>query len=151
MYLKYINCLIRTVKDLLLWDFCIVKKAIGYRIRKLRESKDYNQENMGAELGITPGAYAKIERGETDPSATRLLQIAEILGVDVSIFFHDNSLMPLSRTQQPPIPYGTVSKNEMEVFGDLLKKMDREIQKIKSELASLKKAPAKKASSRKAK
>jgi transcriptional regulator with XRE-family HTH domain len=39
-----------------------VKKVIGTRIRKLRESKDYTQENMAAELEITAGAYA-IERG----------------------------------------------------------------------------------------
>jgi transcriptional regulator with XRE-family HTH domain len=60
-----------------------VKKEIGTRIRKLRESKDYTQDNMAAELEITAGAYAKIERGETDPSATRLLKIAEILEVDI--------------------------------------------------------------------
>ncbi|MFX6803654.1 helix-turn-helix transcriptional regulator, partial [Acinetobacter baumannii] len=51
-----------------------MKESIGYRIRKLREQKDYTQDNMGAELGITPGAYAKIERDETDPSASRLIQ-----------------------------------------------------------------------------
>ncbi len=126
-------------------DFCTVKKAIGYRIRKLRESKDYSQENMGGELGITAGAYAKIERGETDPSATRLLRIAEILGVDVYTFFHDNNLRPLSSIVNEPTPvYAPVSKKDIDGLAELVKKLSTEMESVKADLAGLKKGLAKK-------
>ncbi len=99
---------------------------------------------MATELGITAGAYAKIERGETDPSATRLLRIAEILGVDVYTFFHDNQLRVASRLEEPGSFYGTASKSDILGLADMLQKMNREIEKIKTELEGLKKEPAKK-------
>lgn len=110
-----------------------MKKEIGTRIRKLRESKDYTQDNMATELDITAGAYAKIERGETDPSATRLLKIAEILGVDVAIFFKDSSpaYLPEHGTQQP---YGFASKTELEQLAQLVKQLGRDIEKLKQQL-----------------
>lgn len=93
---------------------------------------------MGVELGITAGAYAKIERGETDPSATRLLKIAEILGVDVNTFFHD--VQPgLTRLEEPAQVYGTASKKDIEELKALFTQMTREMAHIKSEVAGLKK------------
>lgn len=44
---------------------------------------------MSQELEITPGAYAKIERGFADPSITRLIAIAHILEVDVLQWLQD--------------------------------------------------------------
>ncbi len=114
-----------------------MKKAIGYRIRKLRESKDYSQDNMGVELGITAGAYAKIERGETDPSATRLLQIADILGVDVNVFFHDTQAG--SRVEEPQKQYGTASKNDIDEIKHLIRQMNGDIANLKIEIAGLRK------------
>ena len=64
-------------------------KEVGHRIRKIREAKDFNQQNMADKLGITAGAYAKIERGETDPSISRLFEIAEVLNVDISNLIQD--------------------------------------------------------------
>ena len=60
-----------------------MKEEIGLRIRKLRTDKEFNQASMAEELGLTAGAYAKIERGETDLTVTRLFQIAEVLEVPV--------------------------------------------------------------------
>ena len=44
---------------------------------------------MADKLGITAGAYAKIERGETDPSISRLFEIAEVLKVDIISLIQD--------------------------------------------------------------
>ena len=123
-------------------EFWVVKKEIGTRIRKLRESKDYTQDNMAAELEITAGAYAKIERGETDPSATRLLKIAEILGVDVTTFFKD----PLKTTQleEPANPYGFATKQDLENLTQLIKQLTREMDKLKAQVGVEKKVGTKK-------
>ena len=66
-----------------------MKKEIGKRIRGIREEKKFNQAGMAHQLGITPGAYAKIERGETDPSISRLYEIAKILKVDIQILLEE--------------------------------------------------------------
>lgn len=123
-------------------EFYQVKKIIGTRIRKLRESKDYTQDNMAAELEITAGAYAKIERGETDPSATRLLKIAEILEVDVISFFQDKN-QP-ARLEEPSKEYGFASKTDIEELAHLIKQLNREMEKLKAEVAAVKKPAFKK-------
>lgn len=110
-----------------------MKKTIGERIRRLRQSRDYTQDNMAAELDITPGAYAKIERGETDPSATRLLRIAEILGVDVTSFFKDNTVA--TQVQQATYqPYGAASKEELEQLTQLVRQLSQEMEKLKKQI-----------------
>jgi len=98
---------------------------------------------MGVELGITAGAYAKIERGETDPSATRLLQIADILGVDVNVFFHDTQSG--SRVEETQKQYGTASKNDIDEIKHLIRQMNGDIANLKIEIAGLKKIPGSKA------
>jgi transcriptional regulator with XRE-family HTH domain len=120
-----------------------VKKIIGARIRKLRQSKDYTQDNMAAELDITAGAYAKIERGETDPSITRLLKIAEILEVDVNIFLND-VVSPTSKTEEPANPYGFATKHDVENLTQLVKQLNKEIEKLKTQIAAAKQTGIKK-------
>jgi transcriptional regulator with XRE-family HTH domain len=113
-----------------------VKKTIGNRIRKLRESKDYSQENMGMELGITAGAYAKIERGESDPSATRLIQIAEILGVEVNVFFHDATP---NKAEDDIKKYGIATQHDIQSIHELIVQLKKELESIRAEIKSVKK------------
>lgn len=84
---------------------------------------------MAAELDITAGAYAKIERGETDPSATRLVKIAAILEVDVTSFFKDN---PSGRAEDTGNPYGYATKLELENLAMQLRQLSREIEQLKA-------------------
>jgi transcriptional regulator with XRE-family HTH domain len=120
----------------------VTKKEIGYRIRKLRESRDYTQDNMAAELGITAGAYAKIERGETDASITRLYNIAEILKVDITSFLRD--AFSSSKVEEPANPYGYASKADLDNLTRLIKQMGRDLEKLKLEMATVQKPKAKK-------
>lgn len=118
-----------------------MKKIIGNRIRKLRESKDLTQENMAAELDITAGAYAKIERGETDPSITRLIQIADILKVDVTYFVKD-----LSASQPPSLSMmvaepdnrynGYASKQDVENLAHLVLQLQRQVEMLFQQINS---------------
>lgn len=114
-----------------------MKKAIGQRIRELRRSKDYSQENMAVELDITPGAYAKIERGETDPSVTRLIQIAGILEVDVASFFKEQPGAELNMAAEPAAQYITqpVSRSEFKAVVDTLHQLKIELAEVKKQLS----------------
>lgn len=110
----------------------------------MRQSKDYTQDNMAAELEITAGAYAKIERGETDPSATRLLRIAEILEVDVASFFAENNPVSQQVVQaghQPP--YGYASREELAQLTQLVKELGRDLAKLREQLITIQKAAKK--------
>jgi transcriptional regulator with XRE-family HTH domain len=53
--------------------------VIGQKIKKLRELKNLTQDHMANELGITQGAYSRMELGETEVTYTKLERIAEIL------------------------------------------------------------------------
>ena len=99
---------------------------------------------MATELEITAGAYAKIERGETDPSATRLIQIAEILGVEVAYFFQQPTFgsNTINETQAN---YGQqVSQNAIEQLKAMIELLRKDMEKMKAELAVLRKGKAKK-------
>lgn len=53
----------------------------GNRIRIQRLMKNYSQEYMAFELGISQAAYSKIERDETELSIRRIYAIAEVLEI----------------------------------------------------------------------
>lgn len=92
---------------------------------------------MAAELDITPGAYAKIERGETDPSVTRLIQIAGILEVDVASFFREQSVTELNMVVEPATQYTTqtISRSEFKAVVDTLNQLKQELDEVKKQLA----------------
>ena len=63
---------------------------IGNRIKKIREYKNYTQEWMAGQLGITQRAYSKIENDEVTLSVDKLFSISEILDVNVSEFLNND-------------------------------------------------------------
>ena len=107
-----------------------MKKTIGDRIRKIRENKDLTKENVADELGITHGAYSKIERGESDPNTSRLLQIAGILDVSVTDFFDD----AVEAFRDNERKYGYASREAMENLSKLVHSLVKEIEKLRQEL-----------------
>jgi transcriptional regulator with XRE-family HTH domain len=139
------NYTIRTNKESTVLDLRIVKKLIGTRIRKLRESLDLTQENMAVELDITAGAYAKIERGETDPSITRLKQIADILKVDVTFFFKEQQAPSFSMLEEPENKYGGyASQASVENLAHLISQLFLKMEKLEMQLDSQKNSSPKK-------
>jgi transcriptional regulator with XRE-family HTH domain len=53
------------------------------KIRSMRESKNWSQEEMATKLNMSVNGYSKIERGETNPHISKLEQIAKELNVDL--------------------------------------------------------------------
>jgi transcriptional regulator with XRE-family HTH domain len=54
---------------------------ITQKIRRLRELRNYRQEYMAEQLGISQNAYSRLENGETKLDVERLRKIAEVLEV----------------------------------------------------------------------
>ena len=59
-------------------------RTLGRNISHIRRLQNLTQENVAFDLDISKTSYAKIERGETNISFLRLVQIAEYFNVDVS-------------------------------------------------------------------
>lgn len=53
-------------------------------IRKLRIEKDFTQDYMAIKLDMSISAYSKLERGQTDPTLSRIEKISEVLGFQLS-------------------------------------------------------------------
>ncbi|OOR90775.1 helix-turn-helix domain-containing protein [Moraxella bovis] len=53
------------------------------KIKDIRETKGFTQEEIAHALKISPSGYSKIERGETRINIDRLQQIADILEVNI--------------------------------------------------------------------
>jgi transcriptional regulator with XRE-family HTH domain len=53
-------------------------------LRELRISQDRSQENVAHDAGLTVAAFARIERGQSDPSWSSLVRIANALGITIA-------------------------------------------------------------------
>ena len=57
--------------------------SIKNKIKSIRELKNYTQEYMADQLGVTQAGYSKIEKGKTILSFEKLVEIARILEISV--------------------------------------------------------------------
>jgi transcriptional regulator with XRE-family HTH domain len=64
-----------------------VDHHIGMRVRRRRTALGMSQEALGDALGLTFQQVQKYEKGANRIGASRLLQIAGILGVGIEFFF----------------------------------------------------------------
>jgi transcriptional regulator with XRE-family HTH domain len=64
---------------------------VGARIRRRRVLLGLSQEKLAHAIGLTFQQVQKYERGTNRVSASRLYQLAKVLGVPISFFFGDMS------------------------------------------------------------
>ena len=57
--------------------------SVNEKIRKIREAKDWSQEQMAEKMNMSLNGYAKIERGESKIYLDKLEQIAQVFDIDV--------------------------------------------------------------------
>lgn len=53
------------------------------RLRKLRETAGWSQQEVAEKLYISQAAYSRLEKGETELTMTRLLRLSEIYRIDL--------------------------------------------------------------------
>ena len=64
-----------------------VDVQVGQKIRMMRLEHDISQMELAAGIGVTFQQVQKYEKGTNRVSASRLVQIANVLGADVRVFF----------------------------------------------------------------
>jgi transcriptional regulator with XRE-family HTH domain len=80
----------------------------GKRVKAIRELRGYSQDYVALKLGIAQQSYSAFERKASDKRVYTLMRVAEILNVDVCLFF----------ALDIPINKETITLN----FSDLYKK-----------------------------
>ncbi len=116
-----------------------MKQEIAERIRLLRLTQNLSQQNIADELQITVAAFSNIERGVTDISVTRLIQISGILGVDPSSFLETkNSNLEESRGK-----YESAISQQLFLIMQQLQSHQAQMDKMQKEIALLKKSTKK--------
>lgn len=121
------------------------------KIRFMRSFKNWSQEEMAGRLGLSVNGYAKIERGETDVTLSRLKQIVDVLGIDLSELFglteknvfhfagthyahhHQVNHSPNASATEP-IEF----KYELEKYHLIIQQQEKEISYLQEEIVQLK-------------
>lgn len=109
---------------------------IGTKIKKLRELKNLTQEHMANVIGVTQGAYSRMELGETEITYKRLETIAGVLGMkpeDV-ITFNESMVFNVLHNQTGNgliIQNGYVSSEERELFHQQIETLKNEVEYLK--------------------
>lgn len=58
-------------------------------LRRLREERGLSQEAVGDRASMTQSQYARIERGDVDPTLKTLKRLGTALDITVSELLHD--------------------------------------------------------------
>jgi transcriptional regulator with XRE-family HTH domain len=126
-------------------------KLLRENIRKIRELRNYTQEYMADQLGLSVSGYGKIERSDSDINLSRITQIAEVLNVSRTSlleFNSDDMLKSLdednSGKSNNPAPTkssiqaSSLSHDDFSTLLDIIRSLREENAKLKAELEKLK-------------
>ncbi len=64
-------------------------KALGKRLKSIRESKKWTQAKLAEQLGCEPITISRYERGQSAMGVDTLGEIATALGCSITSFFSD--------------------------------------------------------------
>ena len=123
------------------------------KIRFMRQSKNWSQEDMADKLGMSVAGYAKIEQGRTDANFSKLEQIASVFELDVVellsfgeknviCLIGDNSVISMSQIMMGSSKELTFEMQKLQLSLEhkeaMLAQKDKEIQRLEELIALLK-------------
>lgn len=105
------------------------------KIKQIRELKNFTQEHVATQLGLTTRAYSKIEAGETQLTINRLNEISAILGIDpLEVLGFDDKQIFNNRKQE-----GNIGINHINLPDKLIQQYEKTIQLLEDQVDFLKK------------
>ena len=114
----------------------------GHKIKKLRELRNLTQEHMANSIGLTQGAYSRMELGETEITYSKLEKISAELGMkpeDV-IAFNESMVFNVMNNQTGNglvINNNQLSEGEKYLYQQQIDLLKEEIVYLKSILDKL--------------
>ncbi|WP_431241925.1 helix-turn-helix transcriptional regulator [Flavobacterium sp. P21] len=127
--------------------------SIKNKIKSIRELKNYTQEYMAEQLGVTQAGYSKIEKGKTVLSYVKLVEIARILEVSVEDilsfdserYFNNfnkvignNNGSILINTEENSTTLKILYEDKIKLLEKLLEKTEAELERYKKNTARFK-------------
>ena len=105
------------------------------KIKHLRQAQNLSQEDIAEKLGMTANGYGGIERGEVDIKLSRLQQLSELFGVNLSdlIELNGKTVFNLITTDSGTQSYCSIDSTSSENI-----KLKCEVEKLQMEIAYLK-------------
>lgn len=126
--------------------------SIKNKIKSIRELKNYTQEYMAEQLGVTQAGYSKIEKGKTVLSYVKLVEIARILEVSVEDilsfdserYFNNfnkvignNNGSILINTEENSATLKILYEDKIKLLEKLLEKTEAELERYKEKYGPL--------------
>jgi transcriptional regulator with XRE-family HTH domain len=100
-------------------------KNLGTQIRILRAAKGLTQSNVASEIKITASAFAKIERGESDISISRIEAIANVFDLSASELINQADLL-----YKPNATSFAKNFNELEYIKYEISKLNKKLESL---------------------
>lgn len=114
--------------------FEVMKERIAEKIRMLRLSKNFSQQNMADELNLTVAAYSNIERGVSEINLTRLSDICRILDTTPVEMITEDLHM-----KEPDMQYQNNVNQQLLLMMKQLEMFQKQLEALQAELEALKK------------
>jgi transcriptional regulator with XRE-family HTH domain len=111
---------------------------LSQKIKKLRELRNYTQEYMANELGLSSTSYGKIERDETELSMARLQQIADVLQMKVEDVLSFDEKMVFNNLNNKVGSNVTNNFSDREIYVKHILILEEKIKQLEKELHQLK-------------
>jgi transcriptional regulator with XRE-family HTH domain len=98
---------------------------IGTNIKNIRELKNFTQEYVAGEIGLSQSSYARIETGAAIPKIDRLQRIADVLEVDLSTLLSTTNIFNFNDSSaQNGFYVNTQTNNTIDI--EMLRKIIQE-------------------------
>lgn len=90
-----------------------LRQLVGGKIRFLRKSKGWSQEELAEGAGLSYKFIGEVERGTVNPSLDTLLSISNALQVDIITLFSHNDTVILTKAGRASIQTALSSLQEV--------------------------------------
>ncbi|KQT20661.1 hypothetical protein ASG22_16945 [Chryseobacterium sp. Leaf405] len=120
---------------------------VGSKIRRLRETKGFSQEEMAERLQISRSAYSRIENGETNSWVNHVEKLSKELDIKPEDLFigadnliqnnQDNeSVIQNNTNNDTHITINQLSERMIELYEERIKELKEQVEFLKNKLDS---------------
>ncbi|MPT36180.1 MAG: helix-turn-helix domain-containing protein [Flavobacterium sp.] len=113
-----------------------MNRTVGAKIRHLRKTRGYSQEEVAEKLNISQSAYARIENGESQSWASHIEQLSTIFDVKPKSFLSKQKEGSPIKKQKSKLQLQDTLIALDEVYQKLIEQYEKRLQE-KDELIAL--------------
>ncbi|UUC47256.1 helix-turn-helix domain-containing protein [Flavobacterium cerinum] len=116
-----------------------MNRTVGAKIRHLRKTRGYSQEEVAEKLNISQSAYARIENGESQSWASHIEQLSVIFEVKPKSFLSKHKDNTSTKKQKDKLLLRDSLIVLNEVYEKLIDQYEKRLQEKDELIALLKK------------